>query len=140
DEVKHVTVVGGGYIGLEMAESFKTLGLDVTLIQRGQQLAGIFDEDMAEYIQKEAKKQGVEVILGESVESFAGTQRVEKVITDKNEHQTDLVLLAIGVRPNTGFLKETGIHMLKNGALLVNPYMETSIKNVFAAGDCASHY
>jgi len=140
DEVKHVTVVGGGYIGLEMAESFKTLGLDVTLIQRGQQLAGIFDEDMAEHIQKEAEKQGVEVILGESVESFAGTQRVEKVITDKNEHQTDLVLLAIGVRPNTGFLKETGIHMLKNGALLVNPYMETSIKNIFAAGDCASHY
>ena len=140
DDVNHVTVVGGGYIGLEMAESFKTLGLNVTLIQRGQQLAGIFDEDMAEHIQQEAVKQGIKVILGESVLGFTGTERVEEVITDKNGHRTDLVLLAIGVRPNTEFLKNTSVHRLGNGALIVNSYMETSIKNIYAAGDCASHY
>lgn len=139
-EMKDVTIVGGGYIGLEMAESFKTLGLNVTLIHRGEQLAEIFDADMAEHIQKEATKQGVNVILAESVQGFAGTSRVEEVVTDKNRYETDLVLLAVGIRPNTKFLQETGISMLKNGALIVNAYMETSLKNIYAAGDCASHY
>lgn len=140
DDIKHVTVVGGGYIGLEMAESFKTLGREVTLIQRGPQLAGIFDSDMAELIHEEAEKQGIKVILEETVESFSGERRVEAVITDKHDYQTDLVLLAIGVRPNTGFLKDSGIHMNKQDALMVNAYMETSVKNIYAAGDCATHY
>ncbi|MHA6253052.1 CoA-disulfide reductase [Oceanobacillus sp. CAU 1775] len=140
DDIKEVTVVGGGYIGLEMAESFQTSGRNVTLIQRGQHLASIFDKEMALYIEEEARKQGVKVVLEESVQSFSGEARVDKVITDKNEYNTDLVLIAIGVQPNTEFLNSTGIHTLENGALLVNPYMETSIKNIYAAGDCAAHY
>lgn len=137
---KHVTIVGGGYVGLEMAESFKTLGKEVRLIQRGDQLANIFDQDMAEHIHGEAKKKGVEVILGESVEGFSGNERVETVITDKQSYETDLVLLAIGVRPNTSFLEGTGLHMNKQGAIHVNAYMETSIKKIYAAGDCATQY
>lgn len=140
DDIKQVTIVGGGYIGLEMAESFNTRGLKVTLIQREPQLAEIFDPEMAKLIQTEAEKQGINVILDESVQSFSGRDRVEAVKTDKGNYQTDLVLLAIGISPNTDFLKKTGIHMLGNGALIVNPYMETSIPNIYAAGDCASHY
>lgn len=140
EDIKEVTIVGGGYIGLEMAEVFKSTGRNVTIIQRGKQLAGIFDEEMAKYIEKEVERQGVKVVLEESVEGFSGSERVEKVITDKNEYKTDLVLIAIGVQPNTEFLHDTGIHTLENGALLVNAYMETSLINVYAAGDCASHY
>ncbi|WP_068676702.1 FAD-dependent oxidoreductase [Oceanobacillus sp. Castelsardo] len=140
DEVKHVTIVGGGYVGLEMAESFKTLGKAVTLIQRGQQVAKIFDEDMAKLIHEEAKKNGIELILGESVGGFSGKDRVESVMTDKKSYDTNFVLLAIGVQPNTSFLKDTGIHMNDKGALHVNAYMETSITNIYSAGDCATHY
>ncbi|MFD1349668.1 CoA-disulfide reductase [Oceanobacillus caeni] len=140
DNVNHVTIVGGGYVGLEMAESFKTLGKNVTLIQRGQQVAKIFDEDMAELIHEEAKKNDIELILGESVEAFLGKDRVEAVKTDKRSHDTDFVLLAIGVQPNTSILKDTGIHMNEQGAIHVNAYMKTSIKNIYSAGDCATQY
>lgn len=140
DDVKHVTIVGGGYVGLEMAESFKTLGKKVTLIQRGPQVAKIFDEDMAELIHDEAQKNGIELILGESVESFSGKDRVESVKTDKQSYDTDFVLLAVGVRPNTSFLKDTGIHMNEQGAIHVNAYMKTSVKNIYSAGDSATQY
>ena len=140
DDIKHVTIVGGGYIGLEAAESFRSLGKEVTLIQRGDQIATIFDPDMAEIIQEEARKNGVHLVLGESVQKFAGDQRVDTVITDKQSHETDFVLLGIGVQPNTEFLKETGIHMNKQGAIHVNTYMETNLKNIYAAGDCATQF
>src|SRR5690625_220500 len=140
DDVKHATIVGGGYIGLEMAESLKTKGLDVTIIQQEPQLAEIFDPEMAKLIEEEAFNQGIEVILGESVESFSGNERVEKVRTDKNSYDTNIVVLGIGVKPNTEFLQKTDLHLLGNGAIIVNPYMETSLPNIYAAGDCATHY
>jgi len=140
EEVQHVTVVGGGYVGLEMTENFKNLGCDVTLIEYEKQAANIFDADMAEFIHEEAKKNGVELILGEMVKSFAGNQRVETVMTDKASYHTDLVLLGIGVRPNTELLKDTGIYMNGQGAIHVNAYMETSIKNIYASGNCATQY
>ena len=140
EDIRHVTIVGGGYIGLEMAESFKTLGKEVTLIQRGDQVAPIFDKDMAELIHEEAEKQGVDLKLGESVTGFSGDGRVDTVITDKQEHPTDMVLVAICVLANTQFLQGTGIHMNPRGAIIVNPYMETSVKNMYAAGDCATDF
>ncbi|WP_058307376.1 CoA-disulfide reductase [Gracilibacillus massiliensis] len=140
DNIKNVTVIGGGYIGLEMAESFQTLGKNVTLIQRGDQLANIFDTDMSKLIEEEAVRHNINLILGEEVTGFSGKERVETVETDKGSHQTDLVLLSIGVKPNTEFLKETGIHINGQGAIHVNAYMETSIPNIYAAGDCATHY
>lgn len=140
ENIKHVTIVGGGYIGLEAAESFRSLGKKVTLIQRGKQIASIFDQDMAELIQEKAKENGIQLVLGESVEGFTGDERVETVIIDKQSRETDLVLLAVGVRPNTGFLKNTGLHMNKQGAIHVNNYMETNLKNIYAAGDCATQY
>lgn len=138
--VKHATVIGGGYIGLEMAENFKNLGLDVRIIERANQLAVIFDEDMAEHIHEEAERQGIELVFEESVEGFSGKDHVEGVKTDWGTYPTDLALVAIGIRPNTGFLQGTGIELGVRGAIRVNAYMETSVKDHYAAGDCATQY
>ncbi|SFL80395.1 NADPH-dependent 2,4-dienoyl-CoA reductase, sulfur reductase [Gracilibacillus orientalis] len=140
EEVKHVTIVGAGYIGLEMAESFRSIGKKVTLIQRGDQLAKVFDQDMSKLIENEAVYNQVDVKLEEEVTGFSGEKRVNAVITDKGTCPTDLVLVSAGVRPNTKFLKDTAIQMNREGAIHVNAYMETSIPNVYAAGDCATHY
>ncbi|RKQ37969.1 CoA-disulfide reductase [Oceanobacillus halophilus] len=140
DDRKHVTIVGGGYVGLEMAENFKNLGKHVSLIQRGEQVANIFDEEMAELIHDEARKEGIELILGESVQGFSGDGRVESVHTDKQSYKTDFVLIGIGVQPNTNMLKDTGIYINGQGAIHVNAYMETSLKNIYAAGNCATQY
>ncbi|MHA6252743.1 CoA-disulfide reductase [Oceanobacillus sp. CAU 1775] len=140
NSVQQIVVVGGGYIGLEMAESFASIGKKVTIIQRGQQLAKVFDEDMADLIHDEAMKNGVQVVLDESVERFDGKERVNAVITNRGTYEADLVLVAAGVRPNTSFLHTTGIRTSKNGAICVNPFMETNVKNIYAAGDCATHF
>jgi NADPH-dependent 2,4-dienoyl-CoA reductase/sulfur reductase-like enzyme len=139
-DIENVTVIGGGYIGLEMAESFAELGKKVTIIERNKQLAKIFDEEMAELIHEEAKKQNIVLKMGESVEAFVGKDHVEYVKTDKGKIETDLVLIAIGVRPNTSFLEGTEIIKSVNGAINVNAYMQTSIEDIYAAGDCATQY
>lgn len=139
-DIKNVTVIGGGYIGLEMAESFAELGKKVTIIERNEQLAKIFDTDMAELIHEEAVKQNILLKMGESVEAFGGSDKVESVKTDKGEYETDLVLVAVGVKPNTAFLEGTGIKTIGNGAIQVNAYMQTSIEDIYAAGDCATQY
>lgn len=141
NDSQRMVIVGGGYIGLEVAENLVSLGKKVTLIQRGEQLAANFDKDMAALAYDEAIAQGVEVILNESVEALVGDRgRVEEVITDKGRYAADFVLLAIGVHPNTAFLKTSDIHLDAHGAIKVNDYMETNMKNVYAAGDCATAY
>ncbi|MFT9599786.1 CoA-disulfide reductase [Mesobacillus sp.] len=139
-DIHNVTVIGGGYIGLEMAESFAELGKKVTIIERNEQLAKIFDTDMAELIHEEAVKQNIVLKMSESVEAFGGSGHVESVKTDKGEYKTDLVLVAVGVKPNTSFLEGTGIKTSVNGAIQVNAYMQTSIEDIYAAGDCATQY
>lgn len=140
DSVKHVAVIGGGYIGLEMAEAFRELGKEVRIIELGPQLGGIFDKDMAEYIHKEAERNNVSVHTNEAVKELKGDSRVKKIVTDKGEYDADLVLVSVGVKPNTDFAQECGLHTVGNGAIQVNRYMETSIKDIYAAGDCATHY
>ncbi|WP_181350231.1 FAD-dependent oxidoreductase [Thalassobacillus sp. CUG 92003] len=139
-DVEHATIIGGGYIGLEMAESLRALSKNVRLIDRGGQLAKIFDEDMAELIHAEAKRHDVELCFYQSVEGFQGENRVQQVITDHHRYETDLVLAAVGIAPNTAFLEGTGIRTGINGAIQMNGYMETNIKDVYAAGDCALQY
>ena len=139
-DVQQVTIIGGGYIGLEMAENFVSIGKKVRIIQRGPQLAGIFDADIACFIHEHAKDNNVEVILNEEVQSFTGDTRVNNVKTDKGSYPTDLVLLAIGVQPTTKFLEGTGIESLHNGAIVVNNQLETNLDNIYAAGDCATHF
>lgn len=137
-DVKRVSIIGGGYIGLELAEAFRELDKEVRLFQRGSQLANIFDPDMAELILREAERKNVRVHLEEEVVSFSGEDTVHSVHTNKGVYEADLVIVAIGVKPSTHFLE--GVDKLSNGAIIVNEHMRTSITDVYAAGDCASHY
>lgn len=139
-EAEHITIIGGGYIGLEAAENLVDIGKKVTLIQRGSQIAKIFDEDMAKIIEEKAKEKGINLILNEEVKSFKGDTQIEGVETDKQVYKTDLALLAIGVKPNTEFLKDTNLHLTNKGVIIVDAYQQTNINNVYAAGDCATHY
>ncbi|TWI59772.1 FAD-dependent oxidoreductase [Halalkalibacter nanhaiisediminis] len=140
EDVRHVVVIGGGYIGLEMVENLVEISKQVTLVQRGSQLATIFDEDLAEKIHDEAKSHGVELRLNESVKGFKGENYVSHVVTDKGNIKADVVIVATGVKPNTSFLQDTGIHLHPNGAIKVNHFMETNIEDIYAAGDCATQY
>lgn len=138
-QAQHVTVIGGGYIGLEMAEVLTAAGKQVTLVQRGAQLANMLDTDMVDIVHKEAERQNVIVRLNTEVTGFKGDEVVEYVVTSKGDIATDLVIAAIGVAPSTGFVDQH-IARAKNGAIIVDAHMQTSVENVYAAGDCATHY
>ncbi|WEG16799.1 FAD-dependent oxidoreductase [Alkalihalophilus pseudofirmus] len=140
NDTHHIAVIGGGYIGLEMAENFVEQGKKVTMIERGPQLAKIFDQEMANLIHEEAEKHGVKLLFNEEVKGFKGDSRVEEIVTDKQSFKVDMVIVAIGVKPNTHFLEDCGVHLHANGAIQVNGYMETNIPDVYAAGDCATQY
>ena len=137
---KNVTVIGAGYIGLEMVETLRATGRDVRLIQRSSYLATFLDKEVAQPVYDEAENQGIDVHFNTSVLAFEGENRVERVVTDQGTFETDLVIVAVGIQPNTQFLKDTGITLAKNGAVIVNRYLETSIDHIYAAGDCAMHY
>ncbi|MFF6017634.1 FAD-dependent oxidoreductase [Lysinibacillus fusiformis] len=139
-DIEQVTIIGGGYIGLEMAETLHACGKKVRLVQRGSHVAKILDEELAQHVHEEAKKNNVELLLNTDVEAFEGNKRVERVITNNGVLETDLVIVASGIRPNTKFLEGTGIAFAKNGAIIVNRHLETSVENVYAAGDCATHF
>ncbi|GGB40336.1 FAD-dependent oxidoreductase [Fictibacillus barbaricus] len=139
-DVQHVTIIGGGYIGLEMAENVLRLGKSVRIIQRSNQLGSIFDEDLAPYIHEEAEKHGIELCLEEEVLGFKGDDHVQFVKTAKKDYPTDLVIVSVGVKPNTEFLKDTDVALNEQGVAVVNERMETNVNGVYAAGDCATHY
>ncbi|UOE93960.1 FAD-dependent oxidoreductase [Alkalihalobacillus sp. LMS39] len=137
---KEVAIIGGGYIGLEMAENFHDAGHHVTIIEQAPQLATVFDADMAEHIHNKAKEKNITLYLNESVQAFTGEETVHEVITDKRSIRAEIVIVAVGVKPNTQLVEQTGIHLSSNGAIIVNAQMETNIKDIYAAGDCATQY
>ncbi|TPG85954.1 NADH oxidase [Brevibacillus laterosporus] len=139
---KNVVVVGAGYIGIELVEAFEMNGKQVTLIDSVDRILNRYlDEEFTQITEKELQDHGVILALGQTVTRFEGIDgKVSKVITTKGEYETDLVILCIGFRPNTGLL-EGQVDMLGNGAIIVNEYMQTSKVDVYAAGDsCAIHY
>ena len=140
DSIKHVTVVGAGYIGVELAEAFKRNGRDITLIDCADTcLSGYYDKDFTEMMTENLKQNGVQVVYNEMVSKIVGNGKVEGIVTDKNEYKTDMVVLCIGFRPNNELGKDD-LQLFKNGAFLVNKRQETSIKDVYAIGDCATVY
>ena len=138
--IRKVTVIGAGFIGLEMVEAFLRRGLEVTLIELGEQVLSIFDSELTIPIEEHLKSKGVNLLLGEKVVGFEGSNTVSKVITDKGEYSTDLVLVSIGVKPNTKFLESSNINLSSNGAVDINQFMETNILNIYSGGDCAMIY
>lgn len=139
-DVQDITIVGGGYIGLEMAENFLRQGRRVRLIQRGSQVGKMFDEDMADWIHKEAERHHIALVLEEDVQKLHGQHTVTAVETNKNIYDTDLVLVATGLRPNTDCVRHTDIVRGSKGAIDIDQNMQTNVSGVYAAGDCAVHY
>jgi len=138
--VKKAVVVGGGFIGLETAENLKHRGLDVTIVELVPHILPPFDEEIALYAQNHMVSQGIKILTGEKVTGFEGADgKVTSVKTSAGDIEADMVILSIGVRPNTGIAVEAGIEMGATRAIKVNKYMETNIKDIYAAGDCAEN-
>lgn len=138
EEVKHVTIVGSGFIGLEMTEQLKQRGIDVSLLELTNQLFPKIDEDMAFHIEEEAKKQGVALFINDKVEKIEGGGHAHTLFTSKGKTiETDLVILAVGIRPNTVLAEEAGIELGETGAIKVDEHLRTSAEDVYAVGDVA---
>ena len=133
---KSAVIVGGGFIGLEMAENLRHLGMEVTIVQRPKQLMNPFDWDMASFIHSEVRKHGVKLALGYTVEGFQETVGGVKVLLkDCDPITADMVVLAIGVTPESTLAKEAGLALGIKGSILVNDRMETSVPDIYAVGD-----
>ncbi|WP_312098813.1 FAD-dependent oxidoreductase, partial [Niallia sp.] len=134
---KKATIIGAGYIGLEMAEQLTTRGIDVTLIQRSNQVMTHMDKDMASRVEEHLVKKGVNLILNEEVTTIS--KKEIHTISGKTV-ETDIVILATGVRPNTQLAKSIGVTIGQSGAIAVNSKMQTNLSDVYAVGDVAESY
>ena len=133
---KSAVLAGGGFISLELAENLRELGMDVTIVQRPKQLMNPFDADMAAFIHAEMRKHGVKLALGHTVEGFEEKDGgVDVLLKDEAPLHTDMVVLAIGVSPDTGLAKDAGLELGIKGSILVNDRMETSVPDIYAVGD-----
>lgn len=141
-ENQNIVIVGAGYIGLEVAEASKHLGKSsVRIIQLTDRvLTESFDKEITDVMEEELRSHSeISLHLEEIVEEIISENgKVVKIKTNKGEYPADIVVVATGVRPNTAFLKETGIEMLRNGALVIDNSGKTSIDSIYSAGDCAS--
>lgn len=136
---KNAVIVGGGYIGLEMAEALLIKGLKVTLIDRSEEIMNTLDPDMGALVHKAMKNLGVKIYLKEELKGFETDKNgVTSVVTDKQTLKTDLVILGMGTAPNTAFLKNSKIKLDLKGAIVVAKTQRTNINNVWSAGDCAT--
>jgi len=140
-KAKKITVIGAGYIGVELVEAFEILGKEVTLIDAQDRiLPKYLDPEFTAPAEESFKEKGITMALGQCVEKFVGDRVVEKVVTKKGTYEADLVVLCIGFKPSTELLKGQ-VDMLANGAIIIDTYMHTSAADVFAAGDsCAVIY
>ena len=133
---KSAVIVGGGFIGLELAENLRHLGMEVTIVQRPKQLMNPFDSDMASFIHGEVRKHGVKLMLGHTVEGFAEQDGgVNVLLKDFAPLHADMVVLAIGITPESTLAKEAGLALGIKGSILVNDRMETSEPDIYAVGD-----
>lgn len=133
---KSAVVVGGGFIGIEVAENLRELGMDVTLVEAADQLMAPFDRDMASFIHAEILKNGIHLMLDTMVEGFADTDSgIDVKLKNAPTLHTDMVVMAIGVAPETTLAKEVGLELGIKSSIVVNDKMETSIPDIYAVGD-----
>jgi len=133
---KKVAVVGGGFIGLEIAESFLEKGLDVTIVEFSNQVMGVVDFEIASIIHKHVEEKGLKLILETAVEKF--TEKGEKIVlslSNGEEFEVDNAIFSIGVKPENGLAKAAGLEIGKTGGIAVNEFLQTSDKDIYAVGD-----
>jgi len=137
-DIRNVVIAGGGYIGLEMAESLVQVGKNVTIVELAPQILTLFDEDFASVLQQYLEKKGVKVFTSEGIQTLRGKEgKVTRVQTTTREIEADAVLMSLGIRPDVELAKQAGLKIGETGAIWVNEKMETSAEGVYAAGDCA---
>lgn len=135
--VENVVVIGTGYIAIEMAEAFVERGKNVTLIGRSERvLRKTFDKEITDIVEEKLRNH-LNLRLNEKTLSIEGNERVEKVVTDSGEYPADLVIVATGIKPNTELARQLGVRIGETGAIWTNDRMQTSVENVYAAGDVA---
>ena len=133
---KSAVLAGGGFISLELAENLRELGMEVTIVQRPKQLMNPFDPDMASFIHSEMRRHGVKLALGHTVEGFEEKNGgVDVLLKDEAPLHADMVVLAIGVSPDTHLAQEAGLELGVKGSIVVNDRMETSVPDIYAVGD-----
>ncbi|MEE0799875.1 MAG: FAD-dependent oxidoreductase [Gemmiger sp.] len=134
---RRAVVVGGGFIGLEVAENLMAKGLTVTVVDMAPQLMpNIFDPEMADYARRRLTAAGMRILTGTALKGINGTDRATGIATDTGDIPADLVVLAIGIRPATGFLQNSGLDLFK-GTIRVDEKQKTNLPDIYAVGDCA---
>ena len=134
---RSAVVVGGGFIGLEIAENLMTKGLAVTVVDMAEQLMpNIFDPEIADYVRRNLQSRGMRICTGTALKGINGDEKATGVETDAGTLNADVVVLAIGVRPATGFLADSGLEMRK-GNIVVDDHQKTNLPDIYAVGDCA---
>ena len=137
NKCRSAVVVGGGFIGLEIAENLLAKGLKVTVVDMAAQvMPNLFDAEMADYIRRQLQAKGIRVVAGAGLQEVLGTERATGIATSVGNFEGDAVVLAIGVRPATAWLADSGIEM-NRGTIVVDPYQRTNLNDVYAVGDCA---
>ena len=133
---KSAVLAGGGFIGLELAENLRQLGMAVTIVQRPRQLMNPFDPDMAAFIHNEVRRHGIKLALGRTVEGFEERGGgVDILLKDERPLHADMVVLAIGVTPDTALARAAGLELGIRDSIVVNDRMETSVPGIYAVGD-----
>jgi NADPH-dependent 2,4-dienoyl-CoA reductase/sulfur reductase-like enzyme/rhodanese-related sulfurtransferase len=137
ESLRNVVIVGGGYIGLEMAESLIHRGKNVTIVELAPQILTLFDEDFAGILRQYLEKKGVKVFTSEGIKVLKGKEgKVTHVQTVSREIEADAVLMSLGIRPQVELAKQAGLRIGETGAIWINEKMETSAEGIYAAGDC----
>ncbi|MDE6894640.1 MAG: FAD-dependent oxidoreductase [Lachnospiraceae bacterium] len=135
--IKKAVVVGGGFIGLEIAENLTSMGVRCNVLDMAPHVLPGFDEEVQVFVENHLAEHGIHTMTGTRFEGVLGEGKVEKVQTDRRALKADMVVLSIGIRANTAFLADTGIELAPNRTVLVNDHMQTNDPDIYAVGDCA---
>ena len=143
-DTKKAVIVGGGYIGIEMLEALYANGIETILIEMNEHILSIFDPEMSDLIKEEIVQSSngkVQIITSDAVVAFEGDDKVERIITANGRViDADLVIVSVGVIPNTEIARDAGIELGVSNAIRVNNRMQTNIKDIYAAGDCIENF
>jgi len=137
-DIKRAVIVGGGYVGLEIAENLSAQGIRVTVIDMAKHILPGFDDEFAEYVENHLADQGIITFTETKLEAILGEEKVEKIMTNRRAMKTDAVILSVGIKANTDFLIDSGIELMPNKTIKVNEFLQTNIDDIYAVGDCAT--
>ena len=137
DMARDIVILGGGLIGVEVAEALTATGAKVTIVEKQDQILAFLDHELATLVERHMIHKGIRILKNESVSAFIGKKKVEYVQLSNFRIPADLVVLAIGINPNVGLAVQAGLTKGPTGAIAVNEYLQTDDTSIFAAGDCA---